>query len=76
MNDFINFLKAESIEFEENVDGKRLCSFHVGGNVRVVAKPQTADQLSALYDFLLENDIRNILLGRGSNVVISDEGFD
>ena len=76
MNDFINFLKTESIEFEENVDGKRLCSFHVGGNVRVVAKPQTADQLSALYDFLLENDIRNILLGRGSNVVISDEGFD
>ena len=76
MNGFINFLKAESIEFEENVDGKRLCSFHVGGNVRVVAKPQTADQLSALYDFLLENDIRNILLGRGSNVVISDEGFD
>ena len=76
MNDFINFLKAESIEFEENVDGKRLCSFHVGGNVRVVAKPQTSDQLSALYDFLLENDIRNILLGRGSNVVISDEGFD
>lgn len=76
MNDFINFLKAESIEFEENVDGKRLCSFHVGGNVRVVAKPQTADQLSALYDFLLENNIRNILLGRGSNVVISDEGFD
>ena len=76
MNGFINFLKAESIEFEENVDGKRLCSFHVGGNVRVVAKPQTADQLSAMYDFLLENDIRNILLGRGSNVVISDEGFD
>ena len=76
MNGFINFLKAESIEFEENVDGKRLCSFHVGGNVRVVAKPKTADQLSALYDFLLENDIRNILLGRGSNVVISDEGFD
>lgn len=76
MNGFINFLKAESIEFEENVDGKRLCSFHVGGNVRVVAKPQTADQLSAMYDFLLENDIRNIFLGRGSNVVISDEGFD
>ena len=76
MNDFINFLKTESIEFEENVDGKRLCSFHVGGNVRAVAKPKTADQICSLYDYLFENEIKNVLLGRGSNVVISDEGFD
>ena len=76
MKDFINFLKTANIEFEENVDGKRLCSFHVGGNVKVVARPKTADQLSALYDFLFENNMNNILLGRGSNVVISDDGFD
>ena len=76
MNDFINFLKIANIDFEENVDGKRLCSFHVGGNVRVVARPQNANQLIELYDYLFENEIKNILLGRGSNIVISDNGFD
>ena len=76
MNDFINFLKILNIDFEENVDGKKLCSFKVGGNVRVVARPKTADQLTALYDYLCENKIKNILLGRGSNIVISDNGFD
>ena len=76
MNGFINFLKISNIDFEENVDGKKLCSFKVGGNVRVVVRPKTADQLTALYDYLCENEIKNILLGRGSNVVISDNGFD
>ena len=76
MNDFINFLKTVNIDFEENVDGKRLCSFHVGGNVRVVVKPKTADDFEELYAYLLDNDIKNVLLGKGSNIVISDDGFD
>lgn len=76
MNEFINFLKISNIDFEENVDGKKLCSFRVGGNVRVVAKPKNADELEGLYAYLSENNIKNILLGRGSNVVISDNGYD
>ena len=76
MNEFINFLKISNIDFEENVDGKKLCSFRVGGNVRVVAKPKNADELEGLYAYLSENNIKNILLGRGSNIVISDNGYD
>ena len=76
MNEFINFLKITGIDFEENVDGKKLCSFRVGGNVRVLVRPKTAKQLSALYDYLNEYEIKNILLGRGTNIVISDGGFD
>lgn len=76
MNELINFLKISNIDFEENADGKRLCSFHVGGRVRVVARPKSADELEKLYAYLTENNIKNILLGRGSNVVISDNGYD
>lgn len=76
MNELINFLNELDIDFEENVEGKRLCSFHVGGNVRIVVRPQNAEQLRGLYAYLWDNDIRNILLGKGSNVVISDNGFD
>ncbi len=76
MNEIINFLKIENIDFEENVEGKRLCSFHVGGNVRLVVRPKTAGEFEVLYDYLLENQIKNILLGRGTNIVISDEGYD
>ena len=76
MKKLIDFLNSQNILFEENVSGERLCSFHVGGNVRVVARPKNADQLENLYAFLEENKIKNHLLGRGSNVVISDDGYD
>ena len=76
MNELINFLKISNIEFQENVDGKKLCSFKVGGSVRVVVRPKKADELCELYAYLNEHNIKNILLGRGSNVVISDKGYD
>ena len=76
MQGIIDFLTSANILFEENVDGKRLCSFHVGGKVRLVVKPKNAEQLTGLYAYLNENKIENILLGKGSNVVINDDGFD
>lgn len=76
LNEFIKFLKKSGIAYEENVEGKKLCSFRVGGNVRVVVKPKNADELEGLYYYFEENGIKNILLGRGSNVVISDGGYD
>ena len=76
MQGIIDFLTSANILFEENVDGKRLCSFHVGGNVRLVVKPKNAEQLTGLYAYLNENNIENIILGKGSNIVINDDGFD
>lgn len=76
MQGIIDFLTSDNILFEENVDGKRLCSFHVGGSVRLVVKPQNAEQLTGLYAYLKENNIESIILGKGSNIVINDRGFD
>lgn len=76
MQGIIDFLTSANILFEENVDGKRLCSFHVGGTVRLVVKPKNSEQLTGLYAYLNENNIENIILGKGSNIVINDDGFD
>jgi UDP-N-acetylmuramate dehydrogenase len=72
----IDFLNSNGISFEENVDAKKLCSFRVGGKIRVVIKPKSARELESLYSYLNESGIRNIVLGRGTNVVFSDEGYD
>ena len=76
MNELINFLKVSNIAFEENVDAKKLCSFRVGGIARVLIYPKNTDEIKVLYAYLSENKIKNILLGKGSNVLISDLGFD
>lgn len=76
MKKLIDFLKENKIPFEENVDGKRLCSFHVGGIVNVVARPENAEQLVRLFAYLNESKIKNIVIGKGSDIVISDRGYD
>ena len=76
MKKLIDFLKENKISFEENVDGKRLCSFRVGGRAALVIKPSDTAEIKALFGFLKNCEIRYILLGKGSNVVISYKGFD
>lgn len=76
MKKLIDFLKENKISFEENVDGKRLCSFRVGGRAALVIKPSNTAEIKTLFGFLKNCKIRYILLGKGSNVVISDMGFD
>ena len=76
MQGIIDFLTSANILFEENVDGKRLCSFHVGGNVRLVVRPQNGAELQQLCAYLSKHKIKNIILGRGSNVVFSDGDYD
>ena len=76
MQGIIDFLTSANILFEKNVDGKRLCSFHVGGNVRLVVKPQNGAELRQLCAYLSKHKIKSIILGRGSNVVFSDGDYD
>ena len=58
-----------------NVPLKTLTSFRVGGNADIVIEPPTEEDLLTVLNNLRENGLRPVVLGRGSNVVASDEGF-
>ena len=76
MKGIIDLLNAKEISHEEHVSGARLCSFHVGGPVRIVVRPKNAQELSEVLRIADEGWIETLLLGRGSNVVFSDDGYD
>lgn len=76
MKDFIDFLKEKCIPYEENADGKKLCSFRVGGEIRVAVRPRNAEQIRDVYGFLKKHQIKNALLGKGSNIIVDDRGYD
>ena len=76
MLDTKRFFDGISLEYYENYSAKKLCSFCVGGDVRLVARPNSAEQIKLVLDHLNENKIKYLVLGRGSNVVFSDVGFD
>ncbi len=51
-------------------------SFRIGGPARRMAFPDTREQLVVLMGFLQEAGIRPLLIGNGTNLLVSDEGLD
>jgi UDP-N-acetylmuramate dehydrogenase len=52
-----------------------LTSFRIGGPADIYLEPTDADELVALVQHFRELGVPYILLGNGSNILISDEGF-
>ncbi len=70
------FLKDNQIQFLQDESLKKHITFKVGGEAKFVAMPQTKHQAANLIKFLKENNIKYYIIGRGSNVIFRDEGFD
>jgi len=69
------FLQKQAIPFTENEPLHTYTSFRLGGNAEVFITPQTAEQLAELQAWLLKVPVPVFLLGGGSNLLISDDGF-
>lgn len=54
---------------------KEHCSFKIGGPADILASPQTQAQFISLLIFCLQNAVPYFILGKGSNLLISDLGF-
>jgi len=52
-----------------------LTRYNVGGPAQIVLLPRTAEEAEAAYLWLIEQKPPHLILGRGSNVLISDDGF-
>jgi UDP-N-acetylmuramate dehydrogenase len=51
-------------------------TFHIGGPAALLAVPEGIDDLSALLEAVAVSGAKLLVLGRGSNVLVSDRGFD
>ncbi len=51
-------------------------SFKIGGPARFFALPQDIEQLSGVIDECLANGISYFLIGNGTNLLVSDKGYD
>jgi UDP-N-acetylmuramate dehydrogenase len=54
----------------------RFTSFRIGGPAVVVAEPGDVARLAELLRYLADEQIPRVILGAGTNVLFSDEGFD
>lgn len=54
----------------------RLTTFKIGGPAAVVVTPESVEALAATQRLLRDAGARVLVLGNGSNLLVSDEGFD
>lgn len=67
-------LCGEQILKEEPM--KQHTTFRIGGAAKLFLRPETEEELRALLSYCKEMELPFFLLGNGSNLLVSDKGYD
>lgn len=73
--DFLNDISNESIDKYFDEPMKRHTSFKIGGNADVYCEVKTRKALINLMKICKERDIPYYIIGKGSNLLVSDDGI-
>ena len=60
----------------EDTDLRRICSLKTGGNACVIERPESERELIAVVEKLTVSRTKFAVIGKGSNVVFLDAGYD
>ncbi len=72
---FCKFADEHGIKYLEHENLSKHTSFKIGGPAEIFAKPASVEQVCAIIDFCRENSLPLLPLGKGSNVLVSDDGI-
>lgn len=75
MNKLIDFFDENKIQYSIDVSLKEISTFRIGGIADIVCYPSSAEAVSCVVKFCLENKLKYKVFGRCSNVVFSDKGI-
>lgn len=70
----LNILKPESIV--ENASMADYSSFRAGGKASFLVMPESESRFADTLNLLSSEDVEYFVLGNGSNILISDKGYD
>lgn len=70
------FCQKEKIQYVKDEPMKLHTSFRIGGNADLFITPESEEKLCRLLFVLKENGVPYMILGRGSNLVVSDLGIE
>ncbi len=59
-----------------DVSLKQYTSFKIGGPAAIMVFPACTDMLVKTLKYLIENNINRLLIGNGTNLLVSDKGFN
>jgi len=68
--------KLPNMEIKLNEPLKNHTTFKIGGPVEAMIFPESAAQVTAVYDLLSEYDKKPLIIGNGSNILACDDKLD
>ncbi|MED4285702.1 UDP-N-acetylmuramate dehydrogenase [Priestia megaterium] len=68
-------LQELKLNFTENASLKRYNTWKLSGNAEFLVHIHSINELSSLYTYILTNDIPYFIIGKGSNILVPDEGI-
>ena len=71
-----SFLSENGIAYKQNENMARYTTFKIGGNADFLVEVNNETELIIVYEFCRKNDTPLTVLGKGSNVLVSDDGID
>ena len=76
LNTLIRFCEENSVEFKVNEPMNLHTSFKIGGAADIFISVRSSAELSAVIKMCGELNIPHFILGKGSNLLVSDSGFE
>ena len=67
---------VKSVKSEPNFDFSKHTTYGLGGRAKTAYFPQNEDESVAVYKYLKSSGEKFVILGKGSNLLVSDEYYD
>ena len=65
-----------ALRVEQDAKMAHYTSFRIGGGARRMAFPRTEEDVERLLSFCREHEVPCLVIGKGTNLLISDQGLD
>lgn len=75
VDEIFDFLKMNDVKYKKDVKLSKISTVKIGGIARIVSYPDSTDKLILLLKFLQKCEIDYKILGRISNILPADEGY-
>ena len=73
LSDLVNIVGDENVA--ENEPMSKHTSFKIGGNADFFMTPRTVEQIKAIITYCVQNTMAYFVIGNGSNLLVSDDGY-
>lgn len=64
------------MQIQSNISLKDKNWFKTGGNARFFCEPESEHEFAEALKYAKDNDLETFILGKGANILVSDDGFD